>query len=224
MKSVFSYVFLTSLLLWSTYGQRLLSTPERRKLRHANRRRGDCGTDPLWQPNISAWTAADTDAQLERWWASVTANRPQSLDNALGRQYGGHVNDFRCGIDHYSTCSAQGCSGSSYKLLILAIPATVPTVSIYSMLNVIRVPAFQQNEDPAWAYLAFESLVHLNTLFNSIYVGLPSPYIGSLNAEQRTDMRALVGRHNQRPASLPWRCGRDGKPLFPVEGSTLPSR
>ncbi len=43
---------------------------------------------------------------------------------------------------------------------------------IYRILRVFQLSAFQDKEDPAWAYVALESVVHLNTLFKSIYVEL----------------------------------------------------
>ncbi len=53
----------------------------------------------------------DSDSQLEHWWVKITPTGPQSVDNALDRKFGGHGNDFRCGIDHYSTYAVQGYLG-----------------------------------------------------------------------------------------------------------------
>jgi hypothetical protein len=112
LKTMLHSVSLLFLLLCTTFAQSPLHAPAQPHLRRAFRRQTGCGSDPRWQPTISAWADGNTDSQLERWWADVLSKGPQSLDNALGRQFGDHVNDFKCGINHFSTCAAQGCSGS----------------------------------------------------------------------------------------------------------------
>ncbi|OCK74569.1 hypothetical protein K432DRAFT_447221 [Lepidopterella palustris CBS 459.81] len=104
--------------------------------------RGDCGTNPNWQPTVTAYTTANTDQQMSSWWNSLLSTPHTFFANELGKSFGSHVNSFECGIGDSGSCIAPGCS------------------------------AYQDAGDPVWAFQALMSVVNLNTLFNSIYTGI----------------------------------------------------
>ncbi|OCL07402.1 hypothetical protein AOQ84DRAFT_389548 [Glonium stellatum] len=104
--------------------------------------RGSCGSDPSWQPTISAYVAANTDQELSNWWRNISSSPHTSFANELGRSFGSHVNSFECGIGDSGSCSMPACS------------------------------SYQDAGDPVWAFQALTSTVNLNTLFNSIYTGI----------------------------------------------------
>lgn len=104
--------------------------------------RGGCGSDPSWQPTVSAYMAANTDQELSNWWKNIILSPHTSFANELGRSFGNHVNSFECGIGDSSSCGMPGCS------------------------------SYQDVDDPVWAFQALTSTINLNTLFNSIYTGI----------------------------------------------------
>ncbi|KAI9775348.1 MAG: hypothetical protein M1839_001264 [Geoglossum umbratile] len=118
------------------------------------RQSNDCATNPAWQSNVQAWVAADTDPKLKIWWQNVTSRPHNSFANELGKQFGSHLNDFKCGIGSYSTCVAQGCSD------------------------------YQMAGDPPWVYLATLAVVHLNSFFNAMVTGVTNgqaDYLGLID-------------------------------------------
>jgi hypothetical protein len=72
--------------------------------------RGDCATNPDWQPTIDAWVKADTDNNLRAWWEKVSSvDGHTSFANELAKGYGDAPTGFECGIE-VSGCSVSGCA------------------------------------------------------------------------------------------------------------------
>ena len=115
----------------------------------------NCGTDSSWAPTPAAYIAANTDSNLLSWWTNISSSPSHNpLPNELAQLFGAHQYQFSCGIGDDSSCSVDGCQD------------------------------FSTNGDPAWSYLALESISQLNNLFNAMYTGV----LGG-----QTDYEGLIG-------------------------------
>jgi hypothetical protein len=75
-----------------------------------------CGSDPVWQPTVSAYTAADTDNQLRNYygtWQSNTEGRP--FTNKLAKSFGSGATGYMCGIGLQGSCGTQFGCGREYS-------------------------------------------------------------------------------------------------------------
>jgi len=71
-----------------------------------------CGSDPAWQPTISAYTTADTDNQLRSYYQTWQANPKRPFTNTLAKSFGSGPTGFMCGIGLQGSCGSQiGCDG-----------------------------------------------------------------------------------------------------------------
>ncbi|KAK0639122.1 hypothetical protein B0T16DRAFT_422464 [Cercophora newfieldiana] len=66
-----------------------------------------CSANPAWAATPAAYNAAQTDAQLERWWAAQP--RDVSFARQLGQSFGDQRTFFECGINREPSCTISGC-------------------------------------------------------------------------------------------------------------------
>jgi hypothetical protein len=99
--------------------------------------RGDCGSDPNWQPTVSAYMAANTDQELSSWWKNITLSPHTSFANELGRSFGNHVNSFECGIGDSSSCSMPDCSSELSFFNAMHVLSTSNNKQVIKMLVIL---------------------------------------------------------------------------------------
>lgn len=69
-----------------------------------------CGSDPAWQPTISAYTTADTDNQLRNYYQGWQSNPQRPFTNTLAKSFGSGPTGYMCGIGLQGSCGTQiGC-------------------------------------------------------------------------------------------------------------------